>query len=82
MMLTLQYRPLRQFLDISISTFQHLSASFKDSLWLAFVANADNIFALWFLLLLSSSFLSLPNLSGCRVDVYHTSTHDVALMQI
>jgi len=38
------------------------------------------IFALWFL---SSFFLfSSPNLSGRRLDVYHTSTHDVALVQI
>jgi len=37
-------------------------------------------FALWFL---SSFFLVLfssPNLSGCRLDVYHTSTHGVALV--
>ena len=27
-------------------------------------------------------FLSLPNLSGRRLDVYHTSTHDVALVRI
>jgi len=39
------------------------------------------IFALWFLLL-SSFFFSSPNLSGRRVDVYHTSTHGVALLQI
>jgi len=25
---------------------------------------------------------SLPNLSGCRLDVYHTSTHGVALVRI
>ena len=36
------------------------------------------IFALWFLL----SFLSSPNLSGRRLDVYHTSTHGVALVRI
>jgi len=38
------------------------------------------IFALWFL----SFFLrfSSPNLSGRRLDVYHTSTHDVALVRI
>jgi len=39
------------------------------------------IFALWFL----SSFvffLSSPYLSGHRLDVYHTSTHDVALVRI
>ena len=38
------------------------------------------IFALWFLsfyLLFSS-----PNLSGCRLDVYHTFTHGVALVRI
>jgi len=38
------------------------------------------IFALWFLL--SSTFFSSPNLSGRRVDVYHTGTHGVALVQI
>jgi len=37
------------------------------------------IFILWFLL---SSFFSSPNLSGRRLDVYHTSTHGVALVQI
>jgi len=36
------------------------------------------IFALWFV----SSFFSLPNLSSCRVNVYHTSTHGVALVRI
>jgi len=30
----------------------------------------------------SSIFFSLPNLSGRRLDVYHTSTHGVALMRI
>jgi len=44
-------------------------------LWTPCVADADIIFfVLWFLLL-SSSFFPLPNLSGCRVDVCHTSTH-------
>jgi len=39
------------------------------------------IFALWFLLsFLLSSFFSLPNLSGRRLDVYHTSSHGVALV--
>ena len=36
------------------------------------------IFALWFLL----SFFSSPNLSHHRLDVYHTSTHDVVLVRI
>jgi len=29
-----------------------------------------------------SIFFSSPNLSGCRMDVYHTSTHDVVLVRI
>ena len=29
-----------------------------------------------------SSFFSSPNLSCCRLDAYHTSTHGVALVQI
>ena len=37
------------------------------------IRRADHyIFALWFL---SFFFFSLPNLSGRRLDVYHTSTH-------
>jgi len=39
------------------------------------------IFVLWFLLS-SSFFLSSPNLSHRRLDVYHTSTHGVALVRI
>ena len=38
------------------------------------------IFALWFLS--SFIFFSSPNLSGHRLDVYHTSTHGVALVRI
>ena len=36
------------------------------------------IFVLWFL----SFFYSSPNLSGRTLDVYHTSTHGVALVRI
>jgi len=38
------------------------------------------IFMLWFVLL--SCFFSSPNLSRRRLDVCHTSTHGVALVQI
>ena len=46
----------------------------------AYVADADIIFLHcdFYLLFLYSS----PNLSGRRLDVYHTSTHDVALVRI
>jgi len=40
---------------------------------------------LYFLLVVSfylSSFFSSPNLSGRTLDVYHTSTHSVALVRI
>jgi len=49
-------------------------------LWPPYViGQAIYIFILWFLL---SFFFSLPNLSGLRLDIYHTSTHGVALVQI
>jgi len=35
-----------------------------------------------FFLLSSSTFFSSPNLSGRRLDVWHTSTHGVALVRI
>ena len=37
------------------------------------------IFAMWFLSIFYLLFYSSPNLSGRRLDVYHTSTHGVAL---
>jgi len=40
------------------------------------------IFILWFLLLLSFFFFLAPNHSGRRLDVYHTSTHGVALVYL
>ena len=41
------------------------------------------IFALWFILsIFLLSLFSSPNLSRCRLDVYHTSTHGVALVRI
>jgi len=39
-------------------------------------------FALWFLLLSSFYLFSSPILSRRRLDVYHTSTHGVALVRI
>ena len=40
------------------------------------------IFALWFLLSSFFFLFSSPNLSGRRLDVYHTSTHGVTLVRI
>ena len=40
------------------------------------------IFALWFLSIYLLPLFSSPNLSGRRLDVYHTSTHGVALVRI
>jgi len=39
-------------------------------------------FVLWFLLSSIFFFISSPNLSRCRLVVYHTSTHGVALVRI
>jgi len=53
-------------------------------LWPPFVIGHAIIFSsCGFFLLLSFFFLfSSPNLSGRRLDVYHTSTHGVALVRI
>jgi len=40
------------------------------------------IFMLWFVLSSSFFFFSSPNLSGRRLDVYHTLAHGVALVRI
>jgi len=59
----------------------HLSPLKVNSLWPPCVADADVIFlpcGFFFLLF----FLSSPNLSRRRLDVYHTFTHGVALVRI
>ena len=50
---------------------------YKYYLWPPCIADAGIMFFALFL-----SFFSLPNLSGRRLDVYDTSTHGVALVQI
>jgi len=45
-------------------------------LWSPCVADADIIYLPCDFYI--SIFFSSPNLSGCRLDVYRTSTHDVA----
>jgi len=52
-------------------------------LWLPYGIGQTIMFSsCCFFLLSSSFFISSPNLSGQRLDVYHTSIHDVALVQI
>jgi len=52
-------------------------------LWSPYVIGQTIIFLPCdFYLSSSSSFFPSPNLSGRRLDVYHTSTHGVALVQI
>ena len=55
-----------------------LASRLPPSLWPPCVADADIIF-LPCGFYLSVFFYSSPNLSGCRLDVYHTSTHGVAV---
>jgi len=70
-------------MKIFISEFWMLrhTALFREmQLWPPCAADADIIFSscgFFFFLSFSS-----PNLSRCRLDVYHTSTHDVAFVRI
>ena len=54
------------------------------SLWLPYVIGQTIIFSscFFYFFFLSSFFISAPNLSGRRLDVYHTSAHGVALVRI
>jgi len=66
-----------QIICTSLQTDHHASTS----LWPPYViGQAIILLPCSFFLLLS--FFSLPILSGCRLDVYHTSTHGVALVRI
>ena len=66
------------YLNSSFSCHMH----FKYSLWPSCVADVDIIFCSCSYYLLLSFFFSSPILSGRRLDVYHTSTHGVALVRI
>ena len=65
-----------------IASMAQLPLIFTRSFFMVALCNrADHyIFILWFLLSSSSFFFSSPNLSSRRLDVYHTSTHGVALV--
>jgi len=51
-------------------------------LWSPYRIGQTIIFSCRFFFLLLSFFISSPNLIGQRLDVYHTSTHGVALVRI
>jgi len=51
-------------------------------LFMVALCNRETIYIFMLFLLLSSSFFSSPNLSGQRLDVYHTLAHGVALVRI
>jgi len=59
----------RQQNFVAFSRWHHLYSAWRPSRW-----SSAHILVL--------SFFSSPNLSGRRLDVYHTSTHGVALVQI
>jgi len=67
-----------------LSLFLSLLSFFLSFLWPPCVADADIICLPcdFYLLLSSFFFYSSLNLSGRRLDVYHTSTHGVALVRI
>jgi len=57
----------------------HLASQRMHLLWSPYVIGQTIIFSCCFFLL---SFFSSPNLSGRRLDVYHTLAHGVALVRI
>ena len=76
---------------MALNRGRHVCSAGQPSRWalahilvmVALCNRADHyIFALWFLSSFIFYLFSLPNLSGRRLDVYHTSTHGVALMRI
>jgi len=57
----------------------HMLKYARACLWLPYEIGQAIIFLPWFL---ASIFFCSINLSGRRLDVYHTSIHGVALVQI
>ena len=71
------------FTDLCVS-IMGLTRCYKATLFMAALRNrtGQNIFALWFLSFFFFYLFPSPNVSGRRLDVYHTSTDGVALVQI
>jgi len=59
-----------------------LAYQYAGMFMVALCNRADHYIFILFLLSSSSSFFSSPNLSGQKVDVYHTLPHDVVLVRI
>jgi len=70
--------------DRYIFALWFLSSSFFFFMTALWNRVGNYIFALWFLSFFLSFFLfySSPNVSSRNLDVYHTSTHGVALVRI
>ena len=70
--------------DVFVSylcTYSYVQKKETHALFMVALCNrADHYIFILFLLLSSSSFFSLPNLSSRRLDVYHTSAHGVVLV--
>jgi len=74
---------IRAVLNLSVSAGVCMYTQRQSRLFMVALCNtADHyVFMPWFVVVLLLLFSS-PNLSGRRLDVYHTSTHGVALVQI
>jgi len=69
-------------LAIAVASFSVYTLLRGVFLWSPYVIGQTIIFLPCDFYLSSSFFFSSPNLSGRRLDVCHTFTHDVALVQI
>ena len=69
---------------VSVILLWPLCVADADIIFMAAPSNRAGhyIFALWFFLSFFFFFFSSSNLSRPRLDVYHTSTHGVALVRI
>ena len=63
-----------------IRSIYYLRTSIKSLLVMVALCNRADHYI--FILFLLSSFFSSPNLSGRKLDVYHTLAHGVALVRI
>ena len=70
---------MEQFLQAKCS-FCNLTNNIKALMIMVALCNRADHYI--FILFLLSSFFSSPNLSGRKLDIYHTLAHDVALVRI
>jgi len=73
---------MHQSVELPLSSFRNSPSKYHELVFMAALHSRCGHYTFVLFILSSFFFFSSPNLSDCGLDVYHTSTHSVALVRI